>query len=148
MPNGWPSTSWRTWETMMLGEVPIMVTSPPSREAKAMGISSAEAGVPVRRASCIATGRKIASAPTFLQNTDSSPTEATSTGTCVWGVRRRRSTLAISVSITPERAMAALTIRAAPTMMTMSSEKPSKAWRAGTSPVTTEANSAISATRS
>ena len=63
MPKGSPVTSARTRATMILGEVPVMVISPPISEAKAMGISSEEAEVPVRRVSWKATGMKMASAP-------------------------------------------------------------------------------------
>ena len=40
MVKGLPTISSRTRETMMLGEVPTSVISPPIREAKAIGIST------------------------------------------------------------------------------------------------------------
>ena len=39
MPNGWPLSSARSRDTMMLGEVPTSVTMPPSSEPNAIGIS-------------------------------------------------------------------------------------------------------------
>ena len=51
MRKGAPRISSRTRETMILGEVPTRVTMPPRSDPKAIGISSAEGGVPVRRAS-------------------------------------------------------------------------------------------------
>ncbi|MNV95163.1 hypothetical protein D3C71_1900270 [compost metagenome] len=81
MPNDWPTTSWRTWATMMFGAVPTSVTIPPAMAPKAIGISSREGAEPVRRATCRATGIMIASAPTFLVAMDSRVTTPVSTGT-------------------------------------------------------------------
>ena len=88
MPNGLPTTSSRTRETMMLGEVPTKVMMPPSREANAIGINRAEGDDPVRRANCSATGMKMASAPMFLVNTDISATAPARMGTWVRSVLR------------------------------------------------------------
>ena len=132
----------------MLGEVPISVTSPPSSEAKAIGISRAEGGVPVRRASCKATGMKMASAPIFFVTTEAAMTAATSAGTCVLTLVRCGSSGRIRHSTAPDRATAALTSSAEATMMTMSSLKPVKAASAGTMPVTRPASRASIATRS
>ena len=63
----------------MFGEVPTSVTMPPSSEPNAIGISIAEGGVPVRRASWKATGIIIASAPIFLTKPDRAATTAVST---------------------------------------------------------------------
>ena len=117
-------------------------------EADAIGIRSAEGEVLVRRASCSATGMKIASAPTFLVAIDSSITNPASTGTCTCTVRRRGVIGRIADSTMPDLAMAALTTRAAAMMMTTSSEKPSKALRAGTTPIATPTTRAAMATRS
>ena len=43
MPNGLPAMSSRIRETMMFGDVPTSVTSPPSSAPKAIGISETEA---------------------------------------------------------------------------------------------------------
>jgi len=148
MENGLPSTSARTLAIRMLGEVPTSVTSPPSIAANAIGISSEDGEVLVLRASCSATGMKIASAPTFLVTIDSISTRATSTGTWTSTVRRRGVIGRIMASTMPERAIAALTTRAAAMMMTTSSEKPSNARCAGTTPISTPTSSAAIATRS
>ena len=76
MPNGSPSSSSRTRDTMMLGEVPTRVTMPPSSEPKAIGIRKLEGGVLVRRAIWNATGIIIASAPMFFTKADSTVTTA------------------------------------------------------------------------
>ena len=148
MPNGLPAVSARTLATRMLGEVPTSVTMPPSRDAAAMGISRAEGAVLCRRASCSATGMKMASAPTFLVTMESRVTHTTSTGTCVCTVRSRGMTGRISDSTRPERPMAALTTRAAAMITTTSSEKPSNALAAGTMPSRMPASRAVMATRS
>ena len=125
---GLPRMSARTLETMMLGEVPTSVTRPPVSDAKAIGISNAEGEVLWRRATCMAIGMKIASAPTFLVTIDRTSTQPASAGTWMAVVRRRGNIGRIMASTTPERAMPLLTTSAAPTMMMISSEKPSKAW--------------------
>ena len=56
MPKGSPSSSSRTRDTMMLGEVPTRVTMPPSSEPKAIGMRKLDGGVLVRRAIWNATG--------------------------------------------------------------------------------------------
>jgi hypothetical protein len=67
---------------MMLGDVPIIVTMPPSSAPNDIGISSAETGRLLRRASWNATGIIIASAPMFFTNADRTVTVAVSTITC------------------------------------------------------------------
>ena len=79
MLNGSPSNSSRTRDTMMLGEVPIRVTMPPSSEPKAIGIRKRDGEVLVRRAIWKATGIIIASAPMFLTKAESTVTTPTST---------------------------------------------------------------------
>jgi len=124
------------------------VISPPSSEPKASGISTREAGFWLRRATCTAIGMKIASAPTFLMNAESTVTAETSTATCMALVCIRGTSGFISVSITPDRPIAALTTRAEATMITMSSLKPRKASAGLTMPQAIDANSASKATRS
>ncbi len=132
----------------MLGEVPIRVTVPPSSEPNDIGISRREGEVPVRRATCRATGIIIARAPTFLVTIERRVVTITSTGT--WTDSRvRRGRIGCSArSTTPERCTAALTTRAPAMMITISLEKPVKALSAGTTPTSTEASSTASATRS
>ena len=113
MRNGSPTISSRMRETMMLGEVPISVISPPSSEPKDIGISRREAGLPVRRAIWKAIGMKIASAPMFFMKADSTVTTLTRTPTCEPVVCHVRGEAAASaVSTMPERPTAALTTRA------------------------------------
>ena len=72
----------RTRETMMLGDVPTSVTMPPSSAANDIGISSAETGLLLRRASWNATGISIANAPMFFTKAESSATVPDSAITC------------------------------------------------------------------
>ena len=121
-----------------------MVMRPPSSEPNASGISSWEGGVPSRLAMWKATGRRIASAPTFLMKVDMSVTASPRTNTCVrtdlkYGLSGRNAS-----SATPERATAALTA----TMTTTSSLKPENAFSADTIPTITAADNASMATRS
>ena len=76
MVNGSPMMSSRMRETMMLGEVPTSVASPPSSDPKDSGISRRDAGLPVRREIWNAIGMKIASAPIFFMKADSTVTDA------------------------------------------------------------------------
>ncbi len=122
------------------------MTRPPSIEADAIGISSADGAVLMRQASCSTTGMKIASAPRFLVAIDSSITDSTSTGTCT--VRRHGVICRIAASMRPDLAMAALTAKAAAMMMTTSSKKPFKVLRAGTTPIATPTTRAAMATKS
>lgn len=139
MVSGRPSTSARTLAIRMFGDVPTSVTSPPGIDADAIGISSEDGDVPVRRASCIAAGMRIAGAPTFLLALGSAITRPTSTGTCTPTVGSRGVIGRIAASTIPERAIPALTTRAAAMMMTPSSEKPSNALCAGTTPTSSAA---------
>ena len=82
----------------------------------------------------------------FLMIADITATVKTSAMTWVWVVRKAGAMREIALSTSPERATAALTIRALATMMTMSSEKPLKASFGWTTPSTTPASSASSAT--
>ena len=77
-----PVISSRTRETTMLGEVPICVISPPSSEAKAIGIRKVDGDVSERRANWKAIGIMIASAPMFFTKADSTATTTTSRASC------------------------------------------------------------------
>lgn len=148
MAKGSPVTSSRTRLTMMLGEVPMRVVRPPRSAPKESGISSCEGAVPVRRAICSATGRKIATVPMFFMKPERSATVPARTVTCmvvVWRcalIGRSRDwtipDLPIAVLITSADAMTTRT----------GSEKPAKAFLASTTPVATAARRAMSATRS
>ena len=146
--NGAPSSSSRTWLAMMLVEVPTSVTSPPSSEMNAIGISSAEAEESLPRPMRIATGIIVASAPTFFVTIANSPVTAVRTGTCVRGVVRRAAIGRSSGSITWLRLIAALTTSAEAMMMTTSLANPSNAALGATSPSTTAAARTTRLTRS
>ena len=146
--NGCPVSSLRTADANRLGEVPISVIEPPSSDAKDSGIRNSEGERLLRRATWIAAGIKIASAPTFFIKADSTATQATSTPTwesrvCIIGPSRRSST-----SIAPDWPIATLTISAAPISGRTGLAKPLKALSAGTMPAATAAKSANSATTS
>jgi DeoR/GlpR family transcriptional regulator of sugar metabolism len=148
MWNGSPVICSRMRETITLGEVPIRVISPPSREPNASGISTRDAGFSVRRATWIAIGMKIASAPMFLIKAESAVTADASTATWMTLVRIRGTSGFIRLSTNPERPIAALTTRAEPTMMTMSSLKPRNASPRLTMPQAIETSNASRATKS
>ncbi len=73
----------RILATMMLGEVPIRVTMPPSMAPNDIGISSDDGEVPVRRASWKTIGISMASAPIFFTKPESSVTEPTRAPNCL-----------------------------------------------------------------
>ena len=79
---------------------------------------------------------------------ESTAVAVTSTGTWVRSVVRRPSTGRIAASTRPLRAKAALTTRAAAMITTTSLLKPSKAWGAGTTPISTPVSSEARETRS
>ncbi|MCD8535841.1 MAG: hypothetical protein LR011_14070 [Verrucomicrobia bacterium] len=61
------------------GGVPISVSNPPSKDAKAMGISNNPGDVEVFRPHWIATGMNKASAPTLFMKADNTQTAHPST---------------------------------------------------------------------
>ena len=132
----------------MLGEVPTSVMVPPSNAPKDIGMSSEEGEVPVRRASWNAIGISMASAPIFLTKAESRVTEPARATIWRLMVVRYGPSQRTARSMTPDRATAALTTRALPTMMTMSSLNPLNALLAGTIPAASAASRASSATRS
>ena len=148
MVKGWPTISPRTRETMMLGEVPIWVISPPSRAPKDIGIRKQEGDAFDRFAIWKAIGIMMASAPTFFTKAERMVTVATSTNICAWTELTRLEMRCSSSSGTPVWAMAPLTTRALATMMTISSLKPLKASSGFTRPATMAANSARQAVMS
>ncbi len=107
--------------------MPTCVISPPISEPKAIGIRKTEGWTFDRRANWKATGSMIASAPIFLMKAESTVTVMTSSASWARTDEILGRKCWIAASTTPERATPALTIKALPTMMTMSSLKPSKA---------------------
>jgi hypothetical protein len=148
MAKGLPRASWRTSETMMLGEVPTSTARPPTSEPNDIGISRRPGETPVLRAMRRAEGIISARAPTFLVTIDSTVVAVARTGTWVRSSFRCGSSGAIRVSTRPEREIAALSTRALAMITTMSLEKPSKADLIGISPNTTPTARAPSAIRS
>jgi hypothetical protein len=90
----------------------------------------------------------IASAPMFLMKAERTATTIISRASCVRTEFRFGKNFLMAMSTMPERATAALTTSALPTMITMSSEKPEKASSTGTMPTVTAATSAQQATMS
>ena len=148
MEKGVPPSSPRSRDTTMLGEVPICVINPPSSEANAIGIRKVEGETFERRANWKAMGIMIASAPMFFTKADSTATVITSSASWPRTEPSSGAKRWTAYSITPLRATPALTKRAEPTMMTMSSLKPLKALSSGTTPSASAASSAQAATRS
>jgi len=103
MWKGCPVISSRTRLTMMLGEVPINVISPPSSEANAIGIRKADGEVSDFFAIWNAAGIIIASAPIFLTSADPRPTLAASSSNCERTVVTCFCSRRISRSIAPDR---------------------------------------------
>ena len=105
--NGVPVSSPRMAAMMMLGGVPIRVTSPPRMEPKASGISSSEAGRPACFADCRAAGISKASAPTLFMNPDRLPATPDSIPTWIvvdfTGGRRLRAIMLTAPEFTSPR---------------------------------------------
>jgi hypothetical protein len=126
----------------------MRVIIPPMSEPKASGINSSEGERSARRAACIATGRKIASAPTFFISAESTVTPAVRTptmrsrerisGAATW---RARSTI-------PDLPIAALTTSTEAMSGSSGLPNPENAFCCGTTPAATAASSANSATTS
>ncbi len=145
---GPPSSPARKPATMRLGGVPISVVMPPRMVPKASGISTWPGGSFRRCASLMATGISRAMAPTLFMKADSSaPTPISaarlSTGPALSGRARRAST-----STAPEVCSARLMMSMQATVITAGWPKPWKACAGSTSPVRTQASSALTATRS
>src|SRR5258708_17664060 len=145
---GWPRICWSTVEMMRLGEVPIRVIMPPTRDANDIGMSSSDIDRFACRASCMATGRKIASAPMFFMTADRNATQVTRKATCAvaevrYG-RRGRSAAWIS----PELRTAVL--RTSADAISGKSEflNPSNAFSTGMMPAASAVRSVSRATRS
>jgi hypothetical protein len=68
-----PPRSARIWASRIFGGVPIMVTSPPSSEAKAIGISTRLGDTCAARQLPSAAGSSSASAPTLFITLDAAP---------------------------------------------------------------------------
>ena len=95
-----------------------------------------------------AIGINIASAPIFLMKAESTATAIISRASCVRSELRFGKNFLMAISTMPERATAALTTRALPTMMTIWSEKPENISSIGMMPTATAAISAQQATMS
>ncbi len=77
-----PVISSRIRDTTMLGDVPICVIRPPSKEANAIGIRKVDGEALERRANWNAIGIMIASAPMFFTKAESTATSTTSMASC------------------------------------------------------------------
>ena len=148
MANGWPASSWRSSETMMLGDVPMSVMSPPNNEPNAIGMRNTDGDTLERFAIWNATGSIMASAPMFFTNADSTVTTVTSRMSCARTEEMRGPSGLQCASMRRDRVTAALTSSAAATMTRMSLLNPENAWSNGTTPTRIAASSASPATRS
>ncbi len=90
----------------------------------------------------------MASAPIFLMKADMTATTIIRKASCRLLECISGKYFLIVISTMPERATAELTISALPTMMTISSEKPEKAFSKGTTPTATATSNALQATTS
>ena len=148
MPNGWPASSWRNSETMMLGDVPMSVMSPPNNEPNAIGMRNTDGDTLERFAIWKATGSIMASAPMFFTKADSTVTVVTSRMSCARTEEMRGPRACSAPSMRRDRVTAALTRSAAATMTRMSLLNPENAWSNGTTPTRMATSSASAATRS
>ncbi len=148
MPNSSRAKSARTVATMMLGGVPISVTSPPSSEPKESGISSSRGARSVLRAICRTTGIIRANAPTLFMKPDNAATRPAIIPTCSEGPSRASVTRRTIQAMASEFCSARLITSTAATVITAGWPKPTKAWSGGTMPPSSTAISAISATTS
>ncbi len=122
MENGLPVKSSRTLDTMTFGEVPTRVTMPPRSEAKAIGMRK-------DRWRTISCTRKLECnrhehrerADIFHDSREHADGDDERDHLCL-RVRQVRLKMAQAASKIPDRAIAALTIRALPTIMTIVGE--------------------------
>jgi hypothetical protein len=133
---------------MMLGGVPINVTSPPRIAPNDSGISNSEGERSALAADCIATGSISASAPTLFMSVDSSAPVPASAATWSEVDAVARITGLARNSVTPLLASARLRTSTSATVIVAGWPKPVKASSKGTAPSTTAAMSARKATRS
>jgi hypothetical protein len=133
---------------MMLGGVPIRVTSPPRIEPKDRGISRVAAARLALAADCKATGMSRPRVPTLFMKPESAAATAESAPTWV-EVRLVAGAISRAIqSVAPEEVSARLTISTTATVMVAGWPKPEKASRPGTKPATTQASNAAKATTS
>ncbi len=132
----------------MLGEVPISVIMPPISEPKASGMRNCDGERPLRSAAWIATGRKIASAPTFFIIAERTVTAATRTKAMRSSERISGAMKCSSRSMTPDLPMAVLTTSTDAISGKSGLLKPLNALLVVTMPQPIAASSATNATRS
>ena len=126
----------------------MRVVSPPNSEPNESGISSVAGERPAFSAKLIATGIRIASAPTLFINPESTVTSATNTKTCRLGRCRIGSRCRIRRCKIPEARIAALKIKTSATVTTAGLLNPVKASSGVTRPRMRDATSASTATTS
>jgi hypothetical protein len=110
--------SCRTDEMSRFGGVPIRVVRPPNREPNDSGINSVAGERPAFSAKLMATGIRIAIAPTLFINPDITVTSATKTKTCRLGRCRIGSRCRIRRCNIPDARIAALKIKTSATVTT------------------------------
>ena len=81
--NGSPFTSLRKFAIIILGGVPIRVTSPPKMDAKDIGINTLAGDLFAFAEDSIPTGIKRARAPTLLMTVENTAEIPESTATCI-----------------------------------------------------------------
>ena len=133
---------------MMLGGVPIRVTSPPRIAPKESGISTTAGERLALRADCSATGIKSPSVPTLFMKADMAAARLDSTPMWLAVAPVAGRTARAIQSVAPVAVSERLRIRIAATVMVAGWPKPANAWSVGTTPATTAAMSARIATTS
>jgi len=128
--------------------VPISVVVPPRIDAKASGIKTLPGGMPSRAASDMATGISSASAPTLFMKPESSAASPVSAAMDSVGPLAAGSTMRANTSTAPERCKPWLSTSTHATVMTAGWPNPVKATFGATSPRTTQASNAPTATMS
>ena len=133
---------------MMFGGVPIRVIRPPRSEAKLSGISRRLTGLPLALALMIATGSSRASAPTLFMKAEQTAARPVSTMMCSVGLPLKGRSSRTASSVTADLRRACERMSTAATVTTAGCPKPVKASSAETSPVSTAASRAMTATAS
>ena len=146
--NASPEASARKVAITMLGGVPTSVTRPPSNDANASGMSTAEGLLPALLATRMAVGIRTDSTPTLFMNAESPA--ANPVVAAIWRVYvlPALDSQWASTSTAPEFWRPRLTTSTAATVTTAGWPNPANASSPGTTSKSTSVSSATSATAS
>jgi hypothetical protein len=145
---GGDADSARKADTIRFGGVPISVVMPPRMVPNDRGIRIRPGGRSSREATRIATGMSSASAPTLFMKPDITAPSTVSATIVSTGPALAGSRLRAARSMAPDDSRPRLSTSTQATVITAGCPKPSNASTGGTSPASTQASSAPTATMS